>query len=541
MRNDIVCPNCGTPIKIDDVTRNSIVKQVRDSEFFDEVKKQTETLKSQMQSELKAAQSNAKLEMKEELEKKDAEILRLNKEKEYAVNEATKTIFERDRKYNTLKDETGKKIAELQKQVDMNKINMESAVANAVAKERQNSHDKDLKIVQLTEEIKQGNAIVNARLAQMKNGYEANILSLQNDIANLKNIQLVSEQGMKEKYDALLKAKDEEIDYYKSYKAKLSVKLLGESLEEHCMNEFNTIRPFLPNAVFEKDNVISPETRSKGDFIYRELYKMGVELTSIMFEMKNESDDSTHKHKNEDFFKELDKDRKEKKCEYAVLVSMLEPESETYNRGIVDVSSKYDKMYVIRPQFFIPLITILRGAALNTLNVKEELERLKNQSVDVSNFETNLEGYKEAIAKCFELATKKKESAVNNIDKAIALLQKVRDDLTKYESHEEHANKKAHSLTIKKLTKNAPAVLELIKASECCENVIVEDVDMDIQEGTLDFIDASDLGDCCEDGVAEYTDIPEGYLESLDYKDEIEQVLSEDFFGEVSEYNETDI
>lgn len=480
MRNEIVCPKCGTPIQIDDVTRDSIVKQVRDNEFAAEVERQKESLKTQMESELRAAQAGAKLEMKDEIEKRDAEILSLNKAKEHAINEATKAIFERDRKYNKLKDETDKTIAELQKKVDLNQVNLESAVSNAVNQERQNSHEKDIKIVQLTEEVKQNRVSAEANLSKMKNEYEANILKLQNDIANLKNVHLASEQSMKEKYDLMLRAKDEEIEYHKFFKKQLSVKLIGESLEEHCSNEFNSVRAFLPPyAQFDKDNVISPETRSKGDYIFRECDENGVEMISIMFEMKNEADDSIHKHKNEDYFKELDKDRIEKKCEYAVLVSMLEPESETYNRGIVDVSHVYQKMYVIRPQFFIPLLTILRNAALNTLEVKEELERLKNQNIDVTTFESDLEGYKDAIAKCFEQASKKKESAVNNIDKAIALLQKVRDDLTKYETHEEQAAKKANGLTIKKLTKNAPAVARMIEESV----MTVEEADY--EEGQL--------------------------------------------------------
>lgn len=477
MRNKIVCPNCGTPIQIDDATRDSIVKQVRDNEFKEEVKKQTDLIKSQMESNLQLAQTNARLEMKEEIEKKDAEILRLNKAKECAINEATKAIFERDKQFNKLKDETGKIIANLQKEVDMNRVNLENAVAEAINKERQNSHEKDMRIVQLNEAIKQSDTNAESKIAQVKSEYEAKVLSLQNDITNLKNVQLVSTQGMKEKYDAMLKAKDEEIAFYKSYKARLSVKLLGESLEEHCLNEFNSIRPYLPNAQFDKDNVISPETKSKGDYIFRETNGDGIETISIMFEMKNEADDSSHKHKNEDFFKELDKDRTEKKCEYAVLVSMLEPESDTYNRGIVDVSHVYEKMYVVRPQFFIPLVTILRGAALNNLSVKEELEKLKNQSVDVSTFESDFEGYKDAIAKCFELASKKKDSAVSNIDKAIALLQKVRDDLTKYEIHEEQAAKKANSLTIKKLTKNAPTVAQMIEKNRNNEVTLIKEME----------------------------------------------------------------
>ena len=230
MRNEIVCPNCGTPIQIDDATRDSIVKQVRDSEFNEEVKKQTESIKAQMESDLKLAQTNTKLEMKEEIEKRDAEILRLNKAKEHAVNEATRVIMERDEQYNKLKDETGKIIANLQKEVDMNHVVLENAVADAINKERQSSHEKDLRIVQLNEAIKQSDANAETRIAQVKSEYEAKMLSLQNDISNLKNVQLVTTQGMKDKYDAMLKAKDEEIDDYKSYKAKLSVKLLGESL-----------------------------------------------------------------------------------------------------------------------------------------------------------------------------------------------------------------------------------------------------------------------------------------------------------------------
>lgn len=268
---------------------------------------------------------------------------------------------------------------------------------------------------------------------------------------------LLKEQSVKNEYESLLKFKDEEIERYKDFKAKLSVKLLGESLEQHCEISFNQLRATgFKNAYFEKDN--DAKSGSKGDYIYRDYDAEGGEFISIMFEMKNEADTTASKKKNADFLKELDKDRKEKNCEYAVLVSLLEPDNELYNSGIVDVSHYYDKMYVVRPQFFIPIITLLRNAALNSVEYKRELAVIKNQNLDISNFENEMNDFKEKFARNFRLASEKFQTAIDEIDKTISHLQKIKEALLSSENNLRLANNKAEELSIKRLTKNNPTM-----------------------------------------------------------------------------------
>ena len=267
----------------------------------------------------------------------------------------------------------------------------------------------------------------------------------------------LKEKSLKEQYEDKLKYKDEQIEYYKDFKARQSTKMVGESLEQHCLTEFNRIRmTAFPMAYFEKDN--DARTGSKGDFIFRESAEDGTEFISIMFEMKNEMDETASKHKNEDFFKELDKDRREKGCEYAVLVSLLEIDNELYNTGIVDVSYRYKKMYVIRPQFFIPMITLLRNAALNALKYQQELQTLKNQQLDILHFEENMQNFKDGFARNYELASRKFQDAIDDIDKTIKALEKTKADLLSSDRNLRLANDKAQDLSIKKLTKNAPSV-----------------------------------------------------------------------------------
>ena len=260
----------------------------------------------------------------------------------------------------------------------------------------------------------------------------------------------------RESYEEKLKNKDEQIAYYKDFKAKQSTKMIGESLEQHCHNEFNKLRPLFKNSYFEKDN--DARTGSKGDFIFREFSPDGVEFISIMFEMKNKNETTATKHKNEDFFKELDKDRREKNCEYAVLVSLLEEDSELYNSGIVDVSYRYEKMYVIRPQFFIPLITLLRNAALNSLQYKRELSVIRNQNIDITHFEEDMNDFKEKFGRNFRLASEKFQKAIDEIDKTIDHLQKTKEALLSSENNLRLANNKAEELSIKRLTKNNPTM-----------------------------------------------------------------------------------
>ena len=291
---------------------------------------------------------------------------------------------------------------------------------------------------------------------------QTEITRLKGEISNTEAQSKLREQSMKTQYEDRLKLKDEQIEYYKDFKARQSTKMVGESLEQHCLNQFNSIRmTAFPNAYFEKDN--DARSGSKGDFIFREAGADGTELISIMFEMKNEMDETATKHKNEDFFKELDKDRRQKNCEYAVLVSLLEIDNELYNNGIVDVSYKYEKMYVIRPQFFIPMITLLRNAALNSLQYKQELQVVKNQQIDILHFEENMNAFKEGFARNYRIASDRFKTAIDEIDKTITHLQKTKDALLSSENNLRLANNKADDLSIKKLTKNAPAVREMFE------------------------------------------------------------------------------
>ena len=286
---------------------------------------------------------------------------------------------------------------------------------------------------------------------------ETEIIELKSKLDRINGEQELEKQSIKQKYEAELKFKDEEIERYKDFKARLSTKMVGESLEQHCEIEFNKLRATgFQNAYFEKDN--DAKSGSKGDFIFREFSPDGVEFISIMFEMKNQNETTATKHKNEDFFKELDKDRREKNCEYAVLVSLLEEDSELYNSGIVDVSYRYEKMYVIRPQFFIPLITLLRNAALNSLQYKRELSVIRNQNIDITHFEEDMNDFKEKFGRNFRLASEKFQKAIDEIDKTIDHLQKTKEALLSSENNLRLANNKAEELSIKRLTKNNPTM-----------------------------------------------------------------------------------
>jgi len=350
--------------------------------------------------------------------------------------------------------------------------------------EKQANADKDLalakqeaaqtkKIAELEAKLKQAETDKELAITKALAPVEKELESAKSDLktktseAKLREESLTAqvklrESALKTQYEGALKLKDEEIDRLKDLKSKLSTKMVGETLEQHCQTEFNKLRATaFQNAYFEKDN--DARTGSKGDYIYRETDEQGNEIISIMFEMKNENETTATKHKNEDFFKELDKDRKEKNCEYAVLVTLLEADSELYNTGIVDVSYKYDKMYVIRPQFFIPMITLLRNAALNSLKYKQELAVVRNQNIDITHFEENMENFKMAFARNYELASKKFSTAIEEIDKTISHLQKTKEALLSSENNLRLANNKAEDLTIKRLTRGNPTMAEKFK------------------------------------------------------------------------------
>ena len=412
--NEIKCPNCGTLFQIDEKDYHSIVKQIRDKEFEKEISLRENRYQLEKENAVKLAENFIEKSLTERINKKDLEIQNLKNElktkEENLQNKLEKNYIEELNK-KTLE------INELKNKIKLQESKNELAIQNAI-----------------TEKEKQ-------------------IDTLSNQLELSKNEFLLKEKNLKENYEEKIKTKDEQILYYKDFKAKQSTKMIGESLEQHCSAEFNKLRPLFKNAYFEKDNDI--KTGSKGDFIFRDFDDEGIEIVSIMFEMKNEADTTASKHKNEDFFKELDKDRKEKNCEYAVLVSLLETNNDYYNEGIVDVSYRYDKMYVIRPQFFIPLITLIRNLAMNALEYKKELKLKEEQNIDISHFEENMNAFKEGFGRNYRLASEKFKKAIDEIDKTIDHLQKTKDALISSENNLRLANNKAEDLTIQKLTKNS--------------------------------------------------------------------------------------
>ena len=325
------------------------------------------------------------------------------------------------------------------------------------------TNEKDKEISELKNELKLQETKKEMAIKDAISEKEKTIDELNLKIESKEKEYLLKENNLKIGYEEKIKNREEQIAYYKDLKAKQSTKMIGESLEQHCSDEFNKLRPLFKNAYFEKDNDV--KTGSKGDFIFRDYDDDGIEIVSIMFEMKNEADETASKHKNEDFFKELDKDRKEKNCEYAVLVSLLEIDNEYYNSGIVDVSYKYEKMYVIRPQFFIPLITLIRGLAINSLGYKRELEIVRNQNIDISHFEENMNTFKEGFSRNYRLASEKFKKAIEEIDKTIDHLQKTKESLLSSENNLRLANNKAEELSIKKLTNNSPTMAKLFEES----------------------------------------------------------------------------
>ena len=396
---EIRCPNCGEVFQVDESGYAQIAQQVRDSEFEKELARRESALLARQDEALKLA--------------------KLQQERAY-----DKTIGERDA---ALAERT-REIERLKEQLKGSETEKKLAVAEAVQKK--------------TQELAEG---------------EKKILTLESELTAQRSESQLKQKALQEQYEEKLKSKDEQIEYYKDFKARQSTKMIGESLEQHCLTQFNTIRmTAFPTAYFEKDN--DARTGSKGDFIFREADENGTEFISIMFEMKNEADQTATKHKNEDFFKELDKDRREKHCEYAVLVSLLEIDNELYNNGIVDVSYRYEKMYVVRPQFFIPIITLLRNAALNSLKYRRELEIVRNQQLDILHFEENMNAFKEGFARNYRIASERFQTAIDEIDKTITHLQKIKDALLSSENNLRLANNKAEDLSIKKLTRNAPSV-----------------------------------------------------------------------------------
>ena len=420
--NEIKCPNCGTIFKIDETEYDSIVKQIRDKEFEKEISLREQEHTKDKESAIKLAEAHLREELTKQVTERDLEITNLKNELK-TKEEQTQSKLEQE-----YKDELNKKeleISELKNKIKLQESKNELEIQKAIT-------EKDKRISDLSSEL-----VVKSKEFELK------------------------QNSIKDSYESKLKDKDEQIAYYRDFKAKQSTKMIGESLEQHCSIEFNRLRPLFKNAYFDKDN--DARTGSKGDFIFRDYDDEGNEIVSIMFEMKNEADTTATKHKNEDFFKELDKDRKEKKCEYAVLVSLLEADNDYYNDGIVDVSHLYDKMYVIRPQFFIPLITLIRNLANKSLEYKKELEIIKNQNIDITHFEENINAFKEGFGRNYRLASERFAKAIEEIDKTIDHLQKTKEHLLKTDDNLRLANNKAEDLTIKKLAHNNSTITKMFE------------------------------------------------------------------------------
>lgn len=440
---EIKCPNCGEIFALDESGYAQIVRQIRDKEFEKALKQREKDFAEKKESELELAGMRQKEEYEKALSEKESFIQQLKAqisgsetEKKLAISEA---VNEKEKEREKTLEAKNRELAEKARTIEELRAKLQNSETEKKLAVSEALQEKEKELTQRSTEI----------------------IELKSKLSNKDTERELKEQALQKEYEDKLKQKDEQIEYYKDFKARQSTKMIGESLEQHCLNQFNALRmTAFPTAYFEKDN--DARTGSKGDFIFRECVD-GTEFISIMFEMKNEMDETATKHKNEDFLKELDKDRREKKCEYAVLVSLLEIDNELYNNGIVDVSYKYEKMYVIRPQFFIPMITLLRNAALNSLKYRQELELARHQQVDILHFEENMNTFKEGFARNYRIASEKFKTAIEEIDKTISHLQKTKEALLSSENNLRLANNKAEDLSIKRLTKNAPSVKEMFE------------------------------------------------------------------------------
>jgi hypothetical protein len=452
--HEIICPHCGKAFKIDEAGYANILKQVRDSEFEQQLHERLELAEQDKRNAVELAETKVAAELHKAAAAKDSEIKELKAKldagevaRKLAVTEAL-SIVEKER--DALANELLQVMHDKQAASELAEAKRVSELQSAAA--TKDSEIQGLKAKLDAIEVAQKLAITEAVSMVEK---ERDELKSGIDLAKLE--KQLAEKSLKDKYETQIKDRDDTIDRLRDMKARLSTKMVGETLEQHCETEFNRIRAMaFPRAYFEKDN--DARTGSKGDYVFRDSDEAGTEIVSIMFEMKNESNETAAKKKNEDFLKELDKDRAEKGCEYAVLVSLLEPDSELYNTGIVDVFHRYPKMYIVRPQFFLPIITLLRNAAMNSLKYKTELALVRAQNIDITHFETNLEMFKTAFAKNYDLASKRFQAAIDEIDKSIDHLQKTKEALLGTDRNLRLANDKAQDVTIKKLTRSNPTM-----------------------------------------------------------------------------------
>lgn len=444
--NEIKCPHCHKIFTIDDTSYADIASQIRTKEFNKEIHEKLEQSNNQHKSELALAEEKAQNSYEKKLAQKEKELVELQAKIDSGEQDRKIAISSVEADMKKILAEQEKKIIELETKAKSIEKEKEFETKQALA-------EKEKELLEITSKMNAIESEKRLEIAQTTSSKEKEITDLKSKIQLQEKEAELEKKALEEKYENEIKQKDDTIAFYKDFKARQSTKMVGESLEQHCETEFNRLRmTAFQNAEFGKDN--DAKSGSKGDYVYREHDANGHEIISIMFEMKNEGDETATKKKNENFFKELDKDRNEKKCEYAVLVTMLEANSDLYNDGIVDVSYAYQKMYVIRPQFFIPIITLLRNAALNSLQYKQEAALMREQNIDITNFEDDLSAFKEGFARNYDLASRKFKTAIDEIDKTITHLQKTKDALLSSENNLRLANNKAEDLTVKKLVKN---------------------------------------------------------------------------------------
>lgn len=452
--HEIICPHCGKAFKIDEAGYADILKQVRDSDFERQLHERLELAEQDKRNAVELAQAKIASELQKAASAKDAEIQELKAKldagevaRQLAVTQALSAVEkERDALANELRQ------AKHDKQAASSLA--EAKLLNELQKA---AATKEAEIQELKAKLDASNIAQKLAITEAVSTVEKERDELKNGLQRVELEKHLAEKSLKERYETQIKDRDDAIERLRDMKARLSTKMVGETLEQHCETEFNRIRATaFPRAYFEKDN--DSRTGSKGDYIFRDSDDAGTEIVSIMFEMKNEIDETATKKKNEDFLKELDKDRTEKGCEYAILVSLLEPDSELYNSGIVDMFHRYPKMYIVRPQFFIPIITLLRNAAMNSLKYKSELALMKAQNIDITNFEAELETFKSAFGKNYELASRRFQTAIDEIDKSIDHLQKTKEALLGTDRNLRLANDKAQDVTIKKLTRGNPTM-----------------------------------------------------------------------------------
>ena len=457
--NEIKCPECGAVFQVDESGFANIVKQIRDAEFAKELQEREALFEAGKKQAVELASTTTRAEMQQNIAEREQKIAELEAQLKTFAHQKTLEVEKATVQIEKQRDLLAAQLKEKEETMRLAEATTKMSFQDALT-------EKDKQIAELAAQLNASETEKMLAITQAVNQIEKERDSLAAKVelkeAEKTQMEAVFQTQLNDKMktkDEIIQYKEEEIARLKDMKAKLSTKMVGETLEQHCENEFNQLRATgFKNAYFEKDN--DARSGSKGDYIYRESDENGNEIISIMFEMKNEQDETASKKKNEDFLKELDKDRNEKMCEYAILVSLLEPENELYNSGIVDKSHRYEKMYVIRPQFFIPMITLLRNAALNSMQYKSELALVRNQNIDITNFENEISAFKEGFARNYDLASRRFKTAIDEIDKTITHLQKTKDALLSSENNLRLANNKADDLTIKKLTRNNPTMKE---------------------------------------------------------------------------------